>query len=146
MIERERESETQAEGEAGSMQGAWCGTRSRDSRITPSAKGKHPIAEPPRHSFLMLFWVLNHMWKVKTVKKERDYRQLRGAISLCINLLLCSQKQQFYSIFLLVLARTKHVSLRVVSATVSLKEGKICIGDLGGEHIYCDLKRAINKG
>ena len=25
--EREREAETQAEGEAGSLQGAWCGTR-----------------------------------------------------------------------------------------------------------------------
>uniref|UniRef100_A0A8C0SND8 ATPase family AAA domain-containing protein 5 n=1 Tax=Canis lupus familiaris TaxID=9615 RepID=A0A8C0SND8_CANLF len=35
--ERERESETQAEGEAGSMQAAQCGTRSRDSRITPWA-------------------------------------------------------------------------------------------------------------
>ena len=31
MIDREREKETQAEGEAGSMQGARCGTRSRDS-------------------------------------------------------------------------------------------------------------------
>ena len=31
--EREREAEAQAEGEAGPMQGARCGTRSRDSRI-----------------------------------------------------------------------------------------------------------------
>ena len=30
MIDREREAETQAEGEAGSMQGARCGTRSRE--------------------------------------------------------------------------------------------------------------------
>ena len=30
-----REAETQAEGEAGSMQGARCGTRSQDSGITP---------------------------------------------------------------------------------------------------------------
>ena len=35
----ERESETQAEGEAGSMQGALRGTRSQVSRITPWAEG-----------------------------------------------------------------------------------------------------------
>ena len=33
------EAETQAEGEAGSMQGAQCGTRSHDSRIRPWAEG-----------------------------------------------------------------------------------------------------------
>ena len=37
--DREREAETQAEGEAGSMQGAQCGTRSQDSKITPWAEG-----------------------------------------------------------------------------------------------------------
>ena len=37
--QREREAETQAEGEAGSMQGALCGTRSGVSRITPWAEG-----------------------------------------------------------------------------------------------------------
>ena len=37
--EREREAETQAEGEAGSMQGAQHGTPSRVSRITPQAAG-----------------------------------------------------------------------------------------------------------
>ena len=36
---REREAETQAAGEAGSMQGVQCGTPSGDSRITPWAKG-----------------------------------------------------------------------------------------------------------
>uniref|UniRef100_A0A8I3MHU2 Protocadherin gamma subfamily B, 1 n=1 Tax=Canis lupus familiaris TaxID=9615 RepID=A0A8I3MHU2_CANLF len=40
--------ETQAEGEAGSMQGAQSGTRSPDSRIAPWAKGRHKTAEPPR--------------------------------------------------------------------------------------------------
>ena len=34
------EAETQAEGEAGSMQGARCGTRSLVSRITPWAEGR----------------------------------------------------------------------------------------------------------
>ena len=36
---RQREAETQAEGEAGSMQGARRGTRSRVSRITTWAEG-----------------------------------------------------------------------------------------------------------
>ena len=37
---REREAETQAEGEAGSVRGAQCGTQSRDPRIMPWAKGR----------------------------------------------------------------------------------------------------------
>ena len=45
-IETEREAETQVEGEAGPMQEAPCGTRSRDSRITPWAAGS---AKPLRH-------------------------------------------------------------------------------------------------
>ena len=48
MRDTQREAETQAEGEAGSMQGAPCGTQSRDSRITPWAKGRCQTAEPPR--------------------------------------------------------------------------------------------------
>ena len=46
--ERHREAETQAEGEAGPMQGARCGTWSWDSRITPWAKGRHQTTQPPR--------------------------------------------------------------------------------------------------
>ena len=46
--ERVREAETQAEGEGGFMLGAQRGTRSRDSRIVPWAKGRHQTAEPPR--------------------------------------------------------------------------------------------------
>ena len=38
MRDTEREAETQAEREAGSMQGARCGTQSRVSRITPQAE------------------------------------------------------------------------------------------------------------
>ena len=44
---REREAETQAEGEAGSMQGARHGTRSRVSRTTPWAEGRRQTTEPP---------------------------------------------------------------------------------------------------
>ena len=39
MRDIQREAETQAEGEAGSLQGARCGTRSQDSKITPRAEG-----------------------------------------------------------------------------------------------------------
>ena len=48
VTKREREAETQAEGEAGSMKGARRGIRSRVSRITPWAKGRRQTAEPPR--------------------------------------------------------------------------------------------------
>ena len=42
-----REAETQAEGEAGSMQGAQCGTRSQVSRIRPWAAGSaKPLSHP----------------------------------------------------------------------------------------------------
>ena len=37
--ETQKEAETQADGEAGSMQGAWCGTPSQDCKITPWAEG-----------------------------------------------------------------------------------------------------------
>nr|XP_055170790.1 mitochondrial inner membrane protease subunit 2 isoform X4 [Nyctereutes procyonoides] len=46
--ERDREAETQTEGEAGSMQRARRGIRSRVSRIAPRAKGRHQTAAPPR--------------------------------------------------------------------------------------------------
>ena len=45
-IQRETEAETQAKGEAGSMQGARCGTRSRVSRIMPWAESS---AKPLSH-------------------------------------------------------------------------------------------------
>ena len=50
---KERGAETQAEGEAGSMQGARCGTQSWVPRITPWAKGStKPLNHPG-------FWLLN---------------------------------------------------------------------------------------
>ena len=55
MRDPQREAETQAEGEAGSMQGAQRGTRSRVSRIMPWAKGRHqttePLQDPPFDTF-----------------------------------------------------------------------------------------------
>ena len=50
--EREREAETQTEREAGSMQGAPCGTRSWVSRITPWAEGgAKPLSHRAAHQF-----------------------------------------------------------------------------------------------
>ena len=40
--------ETQTEGEAGSLQGARCGTRSQDPGIMPWAKGRRSTTEPPK--------------------------------------------------------------------------------------------------
>ena len=51
MIDAAREAETQAEGEAGSMQGACCGTRFRDFRIMPGPKAGAKPAEPLRDPF-----------------------------------------------------------------------------------------------
>ena len=53
----EREAETQAEGEAGSIQGARCGTGSRDSGIMPWAEGRCSTAEPPRWPSKSIFWI-----------------------------------------------------------------------------------------
>ena len=54
--QREREPETQAEGEAGPMQGARR-DQSRVSRTTPWAEGRHQTAEPPRDPWHN--WALN---------------------------------------------------------------------------------------
>ena len=51
--QREKKAETQAEGEAGPMQGAWRGTWSRVSRVTPWAKGS---AKPLSHWGCPLFY------------------------------------------------------------------------------------------
>ena len=40
MRDTEKEAETQAEGEADSPQGAWCGTRSQGPGIEPKAKAQ----------------------------------------------------------------------------------------------------------
>ena len=46
MRDREREAETQAEGEAGFSRGTRCGTRSWDSRTMPWAEGRRSTTEP----------------------------------------------------------------------------------------------------
>ena len=47
MRDTQREAETQAEGEAGSMQGAPCRTRSQDSGIMPWAEGGAKLLSYP---------------------------------------------------------------------------------------------------
>ena len=54
MKDTESEVETQAEGEAGSLQGPWCGTQSRDPRVTPWVQGRRSTMEPPRGSFCIV--------------------------------------------------------------------------------------------
>ena len=49
-----RETETQAEGEAGFMQGSRHGTQTRDPRVTPWAEGRRSTAEPPGVPLLQL--------------------------------------------------------------------------------------------
>ena len=59
-IHRKREVETQAEGETGSMQGAWHGTRSWVSRIRPWAEGgATPLSHPGCPTQLLLLYFLN---------------------------------------------------------------------------------------
>ena len=55
MRDREREAETQAEGEAGSTQEAQHGTRFQVSRITPQAAGG---AKPLHHQGCPCIWGL----------------------------------------------------------------------------------------
>ena len=66
---REKEAQTQAEGEAGSMQGARCGTRSRVPRITPQVAGG---AKPLRHrgcprSTFLIKEILNYFFVLTSV-------------------------------------------------------------------------------
>lgn len=73
MRDTERQAEPQAEGEAGSMQGAQCGTRSYDSGITPLAKGSCSTSEPPRRPNLSL--ILQNLRFIKTLlpKSVRNF-------------------------------------------------------------------------
>ncbi|CAD7681545.1 unnamed protein product [Nyctereutes procyonoides] len=79
MRDTERGRETQAEGEAGFMQGARCGTQSRDSGITPCAKGRCSAAEPPRH-LSYLFMALRGSAPVTIIPLPGEQVQVQGVI------------------------------------------------------------------
>ena len=53
--ERHREAETEAEGEAGFVQGARLGTRTQDPGIIAWAKGRCSITELPRCPWFLFF-------------------------------------------------------------------------------------------
>ena len=75
MRDTEREAETRAEGEAGSLQGAQCRTRSQDPEVTTWTEGRRSTAEPLRHPYSKAFEVRD-----ATVSKESA---LHGVINLC---------------------------------------------------------------
>ena len=58
MRDTEREAETQAEGEAGSLQGAGCGTRPQDHALSQRQTDAQPLSYPgiPGRGFLH-FWI-----------------------------------------------------------------------------------------
>ena len=60
MRDTEREAETQAEGEAGSMQGPQCGTQSQNPGITPRSEGRCSTTKPPRHPCLFTTLTKNY--------------------------------------------------------------------------------------
>ena len=65
MRDTEREGKTQAEGEAGSMQGARRGTRSRVSRIRPWAKGSTKLLSHPGCPSTGNFYIASAIWLQK---------------------------------------------------------------------------------
>ena len=79
MYEREREAETQAEGEAGSMQGARHGTRSRVSRITPWAEGSaKPLSHPGCPTVAFLFCLRFYLF-MRDTHRERERQREKEA-------------------------------------------------------------------
>ena len=76
--ERHRKGETETEGEAGSMQGAWRGTRSQVPRITPWAEvGAKPLSHPGCPSIIFLkheFFKQQTSWT--QTRQLHDYQDL----------------------------------------------------------------------
>ena len=67
----EKEAETQAEGEEGSMQGARCGTISWDSRITPWAEGGAKLLSHLGCPFFKFFKYFIYLF-MKDTERERE--------------------------------------------------------------------------
>ena len=71
MRDTEREAESQAEGEAGSLWGAWCRTRSQDPRIMSWVKGKCSTTEPPRCPMYTLFLSIYHHLPISKIVTDK---------------------------------------------------------------------------
>ena len=85
--EREREAETQAEREAGSIQGARCGTPSWGSRIMPWAEGRCLTAGPPELStvlFLKAGKYNEEMYRMSTRSVGKQVRLNHSLLLLSI--------------------------------------------------------------
>ena len=80
MRDTEREAETQAEGETGSLWGTWCRTRFQDPGITTWAEGRCSTTEPPRSPIfssssiiLKVSWFISHASDLKTLPKSQNW-------------------------------------------------------------------------
>ena len=70
MKDTQKEAETQAEGEAGSLWGPWCRTWSQDSGITTWAEGRRSTTEPLRHlhcRYSQILPTFNHKYNLSPV-------------------------------------------------------------------------------
>ena len=82
MRDTQREAETQAEGEAGSMRGPWCGTRSRVSRIRPWAEGS---AKPLSHLGCPEALILTNFFLSFTKLFAHSFNPLAIVLPLCLS-------------------------------------------------------------
>ena len=80
MIDTEREAETEGEGEAGSLQGARCGTQSLDPEITIWAKGTEP---PRRPSIFVSFLSINQKQSSRHIISSFDQFSCVKPVSHC---------------------------------------------------------------
>ena len=78
MRNTERKAEMQAEGEAGSLRGAGCRTRSQDPGITTQGKGRRSTTGPPRHPMNSLFCkIVNSPCCLNHLELSFSYMQLK---------------------------------------------------------------------
>ena len=97
MRDTQREAETQAEGEAGSLWGARCGTQFQDPGITPEPKAdrcstteplRHPLSCPSEANLEGMYSRLQS-YKVETNTKAMSDNGVSKNIHFCVILLRC---------------------------------------------------------